>query len=103
MRGGRLLVFAAVTASLGSACTSPREQMRERLPMVDAMTNGKLKGAVPARVADTTEGKKEPVSESKPWKIGDVTIHPISQGKGADYLLEEKPLNIPKVKAKPRL
>ena len=102
MRGGRLLVFAALTASLGSACTSPREQMRERPPMVDVMANGKLKGAVPVRVADTSEGKKEPASESKPWKIGDVIIPPASQGKGFE-IPAPQPHNAPRTPIKPRL
>jgi len=102
MRGGRLIVFAAVTTSLGSACTSPREQMRERSPMVDVMANGKIKGAVPVRVADTSEGKKESVPEPKPWKIGDVFIPPGNPGKGVE-IPEPEPHNAPKTKIKPRL
>jgi len=103
MQRGRLIAFAVVTASLGSACTSPRTNMSAKAPMVDAMTDGKLK-VVPARITDTREGEKnESVPKPKPWKIGDVIIQPASPGKNADYLLEPKPLNIPREKAKPRL
>ncbi|MEK6979673.1 MAG: hypothetical protein AABW86_05600 [Candidatus Micrarchaeota archaeon] len=98
MQKGGLIVIAALTASFGSACTSPRERMRERPPMVDAMTDGKLKGAVPRKV-DESQRKSVP---EEPWRIGDVIIPPASPGKGVT-IPEPEPFNTPRTPIKPRL